>query len=33
MHHGDGLLLVGDQIAIGLLHQLEGGHLGVDQGI
>ncbi len=33
MHHGDGLLLVGDQIAVCLLHQLEGGHLGVDQGI
>ena len=33
MHHGDGLLLVGGQIAVRLLHQLEGGHLGVDQGI
>ncbi len=33
MHHGDGLLLIGGEIAIGLLHQLEGGHLGVDQRI
>ncbi len=33
MHHSDGFLLVGNRVAIALLHQFEGGDLGVDQGI